>query len=274
VRFSQIVVGSEDLTVTGAGADGAASWRTLYETKPCLPFKEGGHAFAGLESGGRIQVLADSSILVSVGDHQFDGVTSAGAIAQSMDHDYGKTLILPMDGAPPCVFTLGHRNPQGLLVEPTGEIWVAEHGPEGGDELNLLVDGTNYGWPLQTYGTQYGELTWPLTDESVTPGPGALTPPRYSWVPSVGVTNLIAVQGDGFHRWRGDLLIGSLASRSLQRVHREGDRIVYVEPIPVDRRVRDLIETPDGRLVLWADGSLLILTVADDEPRPEEAAPE
>jgi glucose/arabinose dehydrogenase len=188
-----------------------------------------------------------------------------------MDHEYGKTLILPLDGSAPRIFTLGHRNPQGLLAEPNGRIWVTEHGPEGGDELNLLVDGANYGWPLQTHGTQYEELTWPLTDDSAA---AAFTGPRFAWVPSVAVTNLIAVQGDGFHRWRGDLLAGSLAGRSLYRIHREGDRIVYVEPIPVDRRVRDLIETPGGRLVLWADGSLLVLTTADDEPHPEAAAPE
>jgi hypothetical protein len=271
VRFSETILGDVELRpeVASNGAD-APSWRTLHETRPCLPFR--GRRFAGIESGGRIAPLGDTAIIVTVGDYEFDGVNDERALAQSADNDYGKTLIIPLDGGPVRVFTLGHRNPMGLLVAPGGEIWATENGPEGGDELNLLAEGANYGWPLQTFGTQYNELTWPLEDES-SPHP-EFTLPVFSWVPSISVTNLITLERGGFPRWGDDLLVASLRERSLYRLHREGGRIVYSEPIPVQRRIRDLVETVDGRLVLWADGgSLVILSSADDElglsPRDE-----
>ena len=264
LRFSELIVDDAQLLPPAPETVGASpSWRTLHETRPCLPLKDQRPLFSGHESGGRIAALGDTALVVTVGDHAFDGLQSERALAQSMDNDYGKTLILPLD-APARVFTLGHRNPQGLLVTPTGEIWLTEHGPEGGDELNLLLDGANYGWPLQTYGTEYGELDWPLAVESG--ADSAFTYPEFAWVPSVGLSNLITLEGGAFPQWKDDFLVASVGSQRLYRLHREAGRFAYSEPILIGWEIRDLIELADGRVVLWGDqGNLVTLTSADPE---------
>jgi aldose sugar dehydrogenase len=251
-------VGSDDESGTAAG------WRTLFETRPCLEIKDQGHPFAGQQSGGRIAALGDGALLLSVGDHQFDGVNAGSSLPQAADNDYGKTILLPREG-PARIFTLGHRNPQGLVVTTGGEIWLAEHGPRGGDELNLLVEGANYGWPLRTLGTQYGGLPWPLND-SPAPGDG-LAAPAFAWVPSIGVSNLIEIRTDAVPGWRGDLLVAALGERSLHRLHREDGRFVYSERIETQVRVRDLAEAADGRLVLWFDDHQLSVFSPVDQRR-------
>jgi hypothetical protein len=242
----------------------AAGWRTLFETRPCLEIKDRGEPFAGQQSGGRIAALGDSAFLLSVGDHQFDGVNARSSLPQAADNDYGKTILIPREG-PTRIFTLGHRNPQGLVVTAGGEIWLTEHGPRGGDELNLLVEGANYGWPLRTLGTQYGGPPWPLNGAEA-PGDG-LVAPAFAWVPSIGVSNLIEIRTDAVPGWRGDLLVAALGERSLQRLHREDGRFVYSERIETQVRLRDLAEAADGRLVLWFDDRQLSVFTPVDERR-------
>ena len=163
---------------------------------------------------------------------------------------------------------MGNRNPQGLAVDHEGRIWETEHGPQGGDELNVLVRGHNYGWPIATYGTEYGGTFWPLALQAH--DHGSFTEPAFAFVTSIGVSSLIEVQRSLFPEWRGDLLLSSLRTRSLWRIRRRGDHVLYVEPIPVGRRVRDLVESTDGRFVLWTDDGDLV-TVG--RPRPN-ASPE
>jgi hypothetical protein len=266
---------SETTLPAGLGASASMSdsgsparWRTLFETTPCLGMKDQGDVFAGQQAGGRIAALGDTALILTVGDHQFDGVHSSRVLSQDPANDYGKTVLIPRNG-PARIFTLGHRNPQGMVVTEAGEIWITEHGPRGGDELNLLVDGANYGWPLQTLGTLNEELAWPLTDSESSGRRFAA--PDFAWVPSIGISNLIEIRTDAMSGWRGDLLVASLAGRSLYRLDRDDSgRIVYAEQIQIKARVRDLAEAADGRLVVWFDDARLSVFTPIDPP---EAGP-
>jgi cytochrome c2 len=148
----------------------------------------------------------------------------------------------------------GHRNQQGLTVDPSGRVWSTEHGPRGGDELNLILDSANYGWPLRTVGTEYGLREWPLLEAS---NP-EFAEPTLAWVPSIGVSSVVASDGSLLSAWNGDLLIGSLRARTLFRVRLEGDRPVYTEPIYLGYELRDLAVLPDGRILAWTDERVLI----------------
>src|SRR5690606_37943232 len=128
-------------------------WHTLFESTPCLPLLlENRPCFSGLEMGGRTAQLDEATVLVTVGDHEFDGVNAPGSFAQDSTVSYGKTFSIDLDTGEARAFTFGHRNPQGLFVDEDGSIWSTEHGPRGGDELNRLSKGLNYGWPIATYG--------------------------------------------------------------------------------------------------------------------------
>ena len=134
-------------------ANGALAWRTLYETSPCLTLNtEGprGVRFEGLESGGRMVMLNENELLLSVGDHAFDGVNRSVALPQDRSNSYGKILRIELDTGAAEVYSSGHRNPEGLYVDPHGAIWETEHGPRGGDEINLIREGVDYGWPAVT----------------------------------------------------------------------------------------------------------------------------
>lgn len=233
-------------------------WRTLYETRPCLPIKRyvRGWPFAGPHIGGRLADHGDGRVLVTVGDFQFDGWNSEWVLPQDTATDYGKTLLIDVNGTAERL-TMGHRNPQGLVIDSSGRMWTTEHGPQGGDVLHELVAGSNYGWPYVTYGTEYGDVVWPLQGQREWDD-SRFRPAVYAWVPSIGVSNLIEVKAGPVPEWRGDLLIASMEARTLFRVRREGDRVVYVEPIRIGERIRDIVEGRDGRIVLWTDAGRII----------------
>jgi aldose sugar dehydrogenase len=233
---------------TSNAANGA--WTTLFETWPCLTALPSHDD----QTGGRLAWL-DGKLLMTVGDHGYDGRNSP-AVAQSADNAYGKVLLIDPTGGHE-IFTTGHRNPQGLVVDQNQQVWSTEHGPQGGDELNRLEQGRNYGWPLVTYGTDYGRRYWPLS-----PGArdhGTFTEPVHAFVPSIGISNLIQVRSDLFPEWRGDLLASSLRTKRLHRVRMRGDRVAYVESIWVGREVRDLVEGADGRIFIWSDEGYMVV---------------
>ena len=236
-------------------ADGHESdgWTALYESRPCLTLT---NRFDDFETGGRLAWL-NGKLLLTLGDHGFDGRTGP-AVSQTHDSAYGKVIrINPVSGTND-IFTLGHRNPQGLHVDPGGKIWLTEHGPRGGDEINRLEPGRNYGWPLATYGTDYDSFAWPLAPD--TRDHGALAEPVHVFVPSIGISNLIRVTSVLFPEWRDDLLVASLGAKSLFRVRIRGDVVTYVEPIPIGNRIRDLTEGPGGRIFLWTDeGDVVVI---------------
>jgi cytochrome c2 len=257
VRVSQL-----DTTLTDIErASGPGTWQTIFESHPCVPlFGEGAmrgkNPFRGEEIGGRLVLLDASTLLLSQGDHGFSGIEGAVAFAQDLEATYGKTIRIDLRTHAASINTLGHRNPQGLYAAPDGRIWETEHAAQGGDELNLLVPGANYGWPEVTYGTDYGTLTWPLSKQQ---GHHAgFQQPVYSWLPGIGISNLVQIQRDRFPIWRGDLIIGTLGSRGLFRMVLDGERAVVTEPIPLQQRVRDVLELDDGRLLLWTDEAALL----------------
>lgn len=258
VRVSAIEGAASDL----AGSLQDAKWRTVFETKPCVPLtgeqrRRGKNPFKGEEAGGRLAFLDQDTLLLTVGDHGFHGIDSLDRFAQDPNGFYGKTVRIDLASGDAEVFTLGHRNPQGLFIADDGRIWLTEHGSQGGDELNLLTAGANYGWPQVTYGTEYGASLWPLSKQQGRHD--GYTQPNYVWVPSIGVSNLVQMRGETFPIWRGDFIVGSLATRSLYRLVLNDDRVLLSEPIDIKRRVRDLLELEDGRLLVWTDDTTLLL---------------
>jgi cytochrome c2 len=239
----------------------ADRWETIFEAKPCLPLTgpdslHANNPFGGMEIGGRMALMDDNTLLLTVGDHDFSGVESSHQLAQESDAMYGKTILIHLGDKSSEVFTSGHRNPQGLFLDQEGIAWETEHGPQGGDELNILRKGANYGWPRVTYGTDYGSVAWPLNSRQG--HHDGFVPPVYAWVPSVGVSNLLRVQLDSFPFWKDDLLVSSLHGNTVFRVHLEDQHPVFAEPIEIGDRVRDIVEGPDGQILLWTDSYNLI----------------
>jgi len=249
-------------------------WSVVVTLKPCLPIggEARGVAFAGNEAGGRMQWLDEDTLLLTSGDHQFDGLNRPIAAAQRDDYDYGKVLRIDVSTGAMTHYSRGHRNPQGLLVAADGRIWATEHGPRGGDELYLIVEGGNYGWPFVTDGTEYNFPDWPPIGRASASVP--YVDPVFGWVPSIGVSNLIEVTSPHFPRWQGDLLVASLGWQTLYRVALDESRkhVAYVERIGINRRLRDVIEAPDGAVWLWTDeGDLITVAVAASDVRAREA---
>ena len=208
--------------------------------------------------GGRLRQLSDGDLLLTTGDG-FDFREQA----QDKFNQLGKTLRLTKTGDPapsnpfadgtegdPYVYSYGHRNPQGLAVDTaSGKIWLTEHGPQGGDELNVIIPADNYGWPAVTYGLDYsGAYVSPLTEY-----PG-LTPPIVQWTPSIAASGLAIYQGDQFPTWHGSLFSGALVEKSVRRIYPQGQgwgqEILFQE---LDERIRDVRSGPDGFLYLLTD---------------------
>jgi cytochrome c2 len=259
VRVSELSVHADRFAARVANA----GWTTLYESMPCVPLtgperKRGKNPFKGEEVGGRLAWLDDSTLLLTLGDQGFSGAESLQAFAQDPQADYGKTIRIDLETGVSSTFTMGHRNPQGLYVAPEGAIWLTEHGAQGGDEVNALVAGENYGWPFVTYGTDYGSSIWPVSRAQ-----GRHTgfrEPQFAWLPSIGVSQVIRIESaEQFPIWQGDLLVGSLSTRSLYRLVTDGERIVLSEPIALGKRVRDILELPDGRILVWTDDAALVV---------------
>jgi aldose sugar dehydrogenase len=239
-----------------------SQWRTVYDSSPCIPLtgprrKRGKNPFRGEEIGGRLALLDDRTLLLTVGDQGFSGNESLHAFAQDPEAAYGKTIRIDLTTGNSRVFTQGHRNPQGLYITKEGEIWISEHAAQGGDEVNVLEEGVDYGWPTVTFGTDYGSTVWP-TSQSQGRHDG-FRQPRYSWLPSIGASQIIRIESDSlFPIWQGSLLVGSLSTRSLYRLVSDQGRIVLSEPIELGKRVRDILELDDGRILVWTDDAALV----------------
>jgi glucose/arabinose dehydrogenase len=157
-------------------------------------------------------------------------------------------------GSRPEIFTLGNRNVQGAALHPrTGELWTHEHGPQGGDEVNVLRAGRNYGWPVITYGVNYG-LGTKIGEGTAKPG---MEQPLHYWVPSIAPSGMAFYTGERFTRWHGDLFIGALRDQLLVRLRLDGERVVKEERMLQGAigRIRDVRQGPDGLLYLLVDSS-------------------
>jgi cytochrome c2 len=272
MRVSRLAGRTEDL-LDGKEVD---KWETVWDALPCLPLKlsKGGQKqFGGDGAGGRMLFEGENALLVTIGDQQWDGWNWDHAVSQDSGSDYGKVVKIDLTTRKSALFASGLRNPEGFTRDADGRLWSTEHGPQGGDELNLIVEGGNYGWPMMTYGREYGTGHWPLLVPGAEDDPRLRTP-VFSWVPSVGVSNLLQVKGKRFDRWRGDFLILSF-SKSLHRAHIRDGRVVVMEPIMLrsrNGRLRDILETADGRLVILLDlGALAFLEPVDREAQTPRA---
>ena len=223
--------------------------------------KSGGQHF-----GSRLAWLPDHTLLMSIGDGgnpptRF-GDGNIRDQAQNLGTHFGKVLRLKDDGSPPAdnpfvnrpgakpeIWTYGHRNIQGLTRHPlTGRIWANEHGSRGGDELNILQGGQNYGWPAVTYSHEY----WGPKVSEQTRRPDVVDPQRV-WTPSKAPSGLTFYTGEVFPHWKGDLFSGALKFGQIRRLDLDGERIVGEEKLTIGRRVRDVRQGPDGYLYVLTD---------------------
>ncbi|MGB3145924.1 MAG: PQQ-dependent sugar dehydrogenase, partial [Maribacter sp.] len=155
------------------------------------------------------------------------------------------------EGAKTAIYSYGHRNPQGLVTHPeSGRIWEHEHGPRGGDEINIIEKGANYGWPVITYGINYSGT--PITEKTEMAG---MTQPIHYWVPSIAPSGMAFVTTDNYKGWKGSLLVGSLAFQYLERLEFNGQKVLAREKLlPGEGRVRAIEEGPDGLIYVAVEG--------------------
>ena len=266
---------------TATGYAASAAWRTVFDAEPCLPASGFDR---GRQAGGRMVADGPSHILVVTGDYGMDGRPGRGLLgivggvahpgymaAQLPESHFGKLLRVALRTGKVEVRASGLRNPQGLARDALGNLWETEHGPKGGDELNLLRPGANYGWPLVTHGLgSGGRLN--LGDAIAVGQHEGYEAPVFAWVPAIGISAVAVNDAAALPLWRDDLLIASLegsddAGRSIYRVRRSGPQrrqVRYVERILFDAPIRDLAQTPDGRIALQhVDGVVTILRRSD-----------
>jgi glucose/arabinose dehydrogenase len=215
--------------------------------------------------GGKIAFDKNGFLYLSLGDRQVppEGNLEAHP-AQDLSNHHGKMIRLHDDGRVPAdnpfvsragalpeIWSYGHRNVQGLSVHPeTGDVWANEHGPQGGDELNRILPGRNYGWPVIGFGVNYQTG---LAIHSGTHKPG-MEQPTHVWVPSIGISGLIVYTGDRFPMWKGNLFAGGMVGQQLARLTLQGQRVTSAEALaPQMGRIRDVRQGLDGFIYLVTD---------------------
>ncbi|MFO1328031.1 MAG: PQQ-dependent sugar dehydrogenase [Rubrivivax sp.] len=226
-------------------------------------FRQSPKVSSSQHCAGRLAWARDGRLFVTLGDR-----FSRKDDAQVLSNHLGKIVRLEPDGrvpadnpfvgraeAKPEIWSLGHRNAQGLAVHPqTGELWESEHGPQGGDEINRIEPGRNYGWPLLTFGRNYVTGTR-IGEEGPRPG---FEQPLKTWVPtSVAPSGMAFVTSDRYPGWQGSLVIGTLRGESVLRLTLDGARIVaeHKLPLSLSERIRDVRQGPDGWLYLLTDNA-------------------
>jgi glucose/arabinose dehydrogenase len=246
-------------------ANRTAIWRARYDggrlTEGRVIFRAGPDKKGASHPGGRMVFLADGTLLLTVGDGY-----DYKAAAQDLGSHLGKILRLTRDGtappdnpfvgrddARPEIWTYGHRNPQGLTRDPvTNDVWESEHGPRGGDEINKLRAGANYGWPVVTHGIDY-DLSI-ISERAFAPD---VERSWFFWAPSIAPSGLAVYRGSAFAAWDGHLLAGGLASRSVSRLSPQKQPGFFVEDARMfgaqGRRIRDVRVGPDGLVYVLTD---------------------
>ena len=223
----------------------------LYKAEP--------NTTAGEHFGSRIEFDNEGFLYFSIGERGERDVNP-----QDITRDGGKIYRLKDDGSIPndnpfynepnakkAIYTYGNRNPQGMAKHPeTGKIWIHEHGPKGGDEINIVKKGGNYGWPVITYGINYSGTK--ITDETTKPG---MEQPIYYWVPSIAPSGMTFITGDKYPKWKGKLLVGSLKFAYVELLTLDGDKVIDREKIAEDiGRVRNVKIGSDGLIYIAVEG--------------------
>ena len=231
--------------------------KTLVNTK--LLYKGDYNTKKGQHWGSRISFDQSGHLYFSIGDRGNRDVNP-----QDLTRDGGKIYRLNLDGSIPkdnpfvdepnsraAIYSYGHRNPQGMVIHPkTGEIWTHEHGPRGGDEINIIQAGKNYGWPVITYGINYSGTT--ITELTEKEG---LEQPLYYWLPSIAPSGMAFSSSGIYPDWEGDLFVGSLKFEYLERLEIENNKVIKREKV-LDSigRVRNVEQGPDGYLYVGVEG--------------------
>jgi len=252
---------------TGEGGNGTAVARgrlqgvQLQDVK--VIFRQQPKVVSNLHCGGRLVFARDGRLFVTLGDR-----FSRKEDAQNLSNHLGKIVRIEADGSVPAdnpfvgksgaapeIWSLGHRNVQGAALHPaSGELWETEHGPQGGDEINVVDAGKNYGWPLVTYGRNYGSGTR-IGEEGPKPG---FEQPLWHWVPlSIAPSGMAFLTSDRYPGWKGSLFVGSLRDQQLLRLTLDGRKVVAEERLlrNLKERVRDVRQGPDGWLYLLTDNA-------------------
>jgi glucose/arabinose dehydrogenase len=237
------------------------NWQVIFEVSQDKP--------RGQHFGSRMVWLPDETLLISIGDGGNPPIQLNGELirqqAQNLDSHLGKILRLNDDGSSPednpfvgspdaktAIWSYGHRNIQGLAFDPvTKRVWATEHGSRGGDEVNLIVGGENYGWPVATHSREYsGGL---ISPEKSLPG---MIDPKQIWTPSIAPSGLTVYRGDRFEEWQGNLLAGGLVSQDIRRLEVDDTgQVVKEMSISIGQRVRYISQGPDGLLYILTDQS-------------------
>lgn len=233
--------------------DALTDLEVIFRQAPKVP---GGRHF-----GSRLVFAPDGTLFISLGDRG-----SYIQEAQNPENHIGAMIRLNDDGSVPAdnpflgragirpeIYSYGHRNVQGMALRPgTDVIWSHEHGPRGGDEVNILRPGANYGWPAITYGIDYSGAI--ISDKTEAPG---MEQPVVYWVPSIAPSGMAFYDGDKFPEWQGNLFVGALAKAHLRRLVLDGDKVVAQEPLleQLYERIRAVRQGPDGYLYILTDSS-------------------
>jgi glucose/arabinose dehydrogenase len=233
-------------------------------------FQAGPYTTSGVHYGSRIVFDDQGYMFISVGER------GTMENAQNLSNHSGKIHRLHDDGRIPednpfvneagaiaSIWSYGHRNPQGMVRDAaTGRLWAHEHGPRGGDELNIVERGKNYGWPVISYGINYnGTVLTELTEKE------GMEQPVHQWTPSIAPCGMALYTGDQFPEWKGNLFVGALSFRYVARVVLDGDRFVEEEKL-LDKvgRVRAIEQGPDGNLYVATEGPGMMLRLRPSNP--------
>ena len=242
--------------------------KVIFRAQPAMPSKR-----LGGKTGGRIAIAPDDTLFVTTGDRSD---SPPWDVAQRLDNHLGKIIHITADGAPapdnpflgksgvlPEIWSYGIRSPEGLAFDPkTGRLWESEHGPRGGDELNIIDKGKNYGWPVVVHGIDYPGAA---IGEGVVHRDG-MEDPVYYWDPVIAPSGLAFYTGTLFPQWQGSLFVGGLGGRVLDRLAIVNDKVVAEEPLLMDlhARIRDVRIGPDGAVYVLTDSGTA--TVSPNTP--------
>jgi cytochrome c2 len=254
LRSTRLAVSVIDLDPTTLQAGG--SWITVFVTEP-IPYGVNDQA------GGALAWGNDGKLFLTVGDFKTgDFKTEAVTMPQDPNSSFGKAFEIDVRLQTRRLLSYGLRNPEGLAMTDSLGLVAAADGPQGGDRLDKIVEGGNYGWPNTTLGTDYHRYSFEGRQDGGRVN--GYVSPIFAWVPSIAPSEVIELRGFD-ERWDGDLLVASLKAQRLIRLRLDGSRVVYSEPIFMDKRIRDLVVMKPGVLALWTDDAQVVLMSVDDE---------